>query len=107
MAYSKAEEFSEDDIRIARIAKALSHPARVAIVKLLARKGTCICNDVVEELPLSQSTVSNHLAELKDAGLIRGEIDGPRVCYCLDNKACRVANKVLVNFCCWFDRCKC
>ncbi|MEW6468586.1 MAG: metalloregulator ArsR/SmtB family transcription factor [Bacteroidota bacterium] len=91
MAYSKAEEFSEQEIAMARFAKAIAHPARIAILKMLARRNTCICNDLVEALPLAQSTVSQHLAELKSAGLIRGEIDGPRVCYCLDEKACREA----------------
>lgn len=76
---------------MAKFAKALAHPARVAILKMLARKNSCICNDLVEALPLAQSTVSQHLAELKSAGLIKGEIDGPRVCYCLDEKCCREA----------------
>jgi DNA-binding transcriptional ArsR family regulator len=90
MAYSKRNAFAETDARIAEIAKALGHPARIAILKLLSN-GTCICGDLVNELPLSQSTVSQHLKELKTAGLIKGEIDGPRVCYCLDLKVCRQA----------------
>ncbi len=105
MAFSKAEEFPEEDIRVAVIAKALSHPARVAIIRMLARKKTCICNDMVEELPLSQSTISNHLRELRDAGLIMGETDGPRVCYCLDLKACARATKILDQFCNAFQKC--
>jgi ArsR family transcriptional regulator, arsenate/arsenite/antimonite-responsive transcriptional repressor len=84
MAYSKKEEFSADEIRLAEVAKALSHPARIAILKILASRKSCICGDIVEELPLSQSTVSQHLKELKLAGLIKGDIDGPRVCYCID-----------------------
>lgn len=84
MAYSKADHFLEDEIELAKVAKALGHPARVSIVKFLAVKNTCICNDIVAELPLSQSTTSQHLRALKDAGLIDGEIDGPRVCYCLN-----------------------
>jgi DNA-binding transcriptional ArsR family regulator len=68
----------------AQLAKALGHPARVAIVKLLIRKQACVCGEIVNELPLSQSTVSQHLKQLKEAGLIRGEIDGPRVCYCIE-----------------------
>ena len=91
MAYSKANEFSEQEIAMAKFAKAMAHPARIAILKQLAGKNTCICNDLVEALPLAQSTVSQHLAELKSAGLIKGEIDGPRVCYCLDEKSCREA----------------
>lgn len=86
MAYTKKEKFTAQDIRIAELGKALSHPARVAILKLLAKRQACICGDIVDELPLSQSTVSQHLKELKNAGLIKGEIDGPRVCYCIDPK---------------------
>ncbi len=84
MAYSKAESFPDIQIKMAAYAKALSHPARIAILQLLIQKQTCICGDIVAELPLSQSTVSQHLKELKSAGLVTGEIDGPRVCYCLD-----------------------
>lgn len=69
---------------LARLAKALGHPARVAIVRLLIRRRGCICGEIVDELPLAQSTVSQHLKHLKDAGLIRGEVDGPRVCYCVE-----------------------
>jgi ArsR family transcriptional regulator len=72
------------DAELARFAKALGHPARVAIVRLLARDGACICGDIVDRLPLAQATVSQHLKVLKDAGLIRGDLDPPRVCYCID-----------------------
>jgi len=72
---------------LARLAKALGHPARVAIIRLLLRRDTCMCGEIVEQLPLAQSTVSQHLKQLKDAGLIRGEVDGPRVCYCVDEGA--------------------
>jgi ArsR family transcriptional regulator, arsenate/arsenite/antimonite-responsive transcriptional repressor len=81
---SKAIEFSRDEQQIAAMAKALAHPARIAILKFLASKQDCMCGDIVDELPLAQSTVSQHLKQLKDAGLIKGEIDGPRVCYCVD-----------------------
>ncbi len=94
MAYSKKEEFGSDEIKASEIAKALSHPARVAIIKFLAAQKSCICNDLVEHLPLSQSTVSQHLKELKNAGLIRGEIDGPRVCYCIDKDNWRKAREI-------------
>lgn len=90
MAYSKKHEFDLENIRIAEIAKALSHPARIEILKLLSN-GQCICGDIVDQLPLSQSTVSQHLKELKNAGLIKGEIDGPRVCYCLNEAVCNNA----------------
>lgn len=94
MAYSKKQEFEQDEIKAAEIAKALSHPARVAIIKFLAEQESCICNDIVEQLPLSQSTVSQHLKELKNAGLIKGEIDGPRVCYCIDKEKWKQAKHV-------------
>src|SRR5512147_1839880 len=76
-------EGAEADEELATLAKALGHPARVQIVRLLVRREACICGDIVDELPLAQSTVSQHLKVLKEAGLIRGEIDGPRVCYCV------------------------
>ena len=78
---------SAGDEELARYAKALGHPARVAIVRLLMRRGDCVCGRIVIELPLAQATVSQHLKVLKDAGLVRGEIDGPRVCYCVHPQA--------------------
>jgi len=84
---SKGVEFSRQEQQLAAMAKALAHPARVAILKLLAEKQDCMCGDIVEELPLAQATVSQHLKQLKNAGLIKGEIDGPKVCYCIDYKA--------------------
>ena len=77
------------------LAKALGHPARVQILRLLVRREACICGDIVDELPLAQSTVSQHLKVLKDAGLVMGEIDGPRVCYCVEPRTLRRL-KVLV-----------
>lgn len=94
MAYSKKTEFEMDEIKASEIAKALSHPARVAIIKFLAKQKSCICNDIVEQLPLSQSTVSQHLKELKSAGLINGEVDGPRVCYCIDRENWKKAKDI-------------
>jgi len=73
--------------QLARLAKALGHPARVAIIRLLLRRDACMCGEIVDELPLAQSTVSQHLKQLKEAGLIRGELDVPRVCYCVDEGA--------------------
>lgn len=84
MGITKSEEFSVKSNKIAAYAKALAHPARIAIIQLLIKKQTCICGDIVDELPLSQSTVSQHLKELKEAGLIKGDIDGVKVCYCID-----------------------
>ncbi|WP_026898153.1 ArsR/SmtB family transcription factor [Daejeonella oryzae] len=91
MGATKSLEFSMDENRLAKYAKALAHPARIAILKLLASKQTCICGDLVEELPLSQSTVSQHLKELKEAGLIKSTIDGVKVCYCIDEQEWKLA----------------
>jgi len=77
------------DEELATLAKALGHPARVKILRILIRENSCICGDLVDELPLAQSTVSQHLKVLKEAGLIRGDIDGPRVCYCVEPHALR------------------
>ena len=82
-------EGREADDELADLAKALGHPARVKILRLLATKNSCVCGDIVDELPLAQSTVSQHLKVLKDAGLIRGEITGPRTCYCLEPRTLR------------------
>ncbi|KAA9339165.1 winged helix-turn-helix transcriptional regulator [Hymenobacter busanensis] len=86
MTFAKLSEFTEAQQQLARVSKALSHPARVAIIELLAAKKTCISGDIAAELPLSRTTVSQHLQELKAAGLIRGSIDGLTVCYCLDTE---------------------
>jgi DNA-binding transcriptional ArsR family regulator len=74
----------EANEHLARLAKALAHPARVTILRMLVRQEGCIVGDIVDELPLAQSTISQHLKQLKGAGLIRGEVDGPRVCYCVE-----------------------
>ena len=73
-----------NDHTLASLCKALGHPARVAILRHLIRVDRCICGEIVNILPLAQSTVSQHLKQLKEAGLIRGEIEGPRICYCVD-----------------------
>jgi ArsR family transcriptional regulator, arsenate/arsenite/antimonite-responsive transcriptional repressor len=87
MAVHKKEEFTIKEQDLAAFAKALSHPARIAILKVLAQKNECICGEIVDVLPLAQSTVSQHLKELKTAGLIDGTVDGPRSCYCINWKA--------------------
>lgn len=81
---SKAEHFDERLIEMADFARALGHPARLAILQTLAARTTCVCGELVDELPLAQATVSQHLKALKEAGLVQGEIDGPRTCYCLN-----------------------
>ena len=91
MGATKSYEFSLKENKLAKYAKALAHPARIAILKFLAKQQSCMCGDIVEELPLSQSTVSQHLKELKEAGLIKGEIDGAKVCYCIDEKEWKAA----------------
>lgn len=72
------------DRELAVLAKAVGHPARVAILRRLAADGTCVCGEIVDELPLAQATVSQHLKVLKDAGLVQGEVNGPSVCYCVN-----------------------
>ena len=98
MGITKTEEFTSKDNKIAKYAKALAHPARVAILQLLLKKQNCICGDIVDELPLSQSTVSQHLKELKEAGLIKGDIDGVKICYCIDEKEWKSAQTFLNTF---------
>ena len=98
MGASKTDEFNNRQNRLAGYAKALAHPARVAIVEYLAKTNACMCGDIVEVLPLSQSTVSQHLRELKNAGLIKGTIDGTSVCYCLDDKGWEEMNSMLGSF---------
>ena len=93
MGATKAEEFKLKDNRIANFAKALAHPARIAILKLLIEKRSCICGDIVNELPLSQSTISQHLKELKQAGFIKGNISGVKVCYCINEKEWKAAKE--------------
>jgi ArsR family transcriptional regulator, arsenate/arsenite/antimonite-responsive transcriptional repressor len=77
------------DQELALLCKAIGHPARVQILRLLTRRNACICGDIVEELPLAQSTVSQHLKVLKEAGLVRGELSGPRAGYCLEARTLR------------------
>lgn len=86
MGASKTDHFTDRQNQIATIAKALGHPARVAIIEYLLTVNTCICGDIVNELPLAQPTVSQHLRELKNAGLIKGSIEGNAICYCIDDE---------------------
>ncbi|MFQ5506385.1 MAG: ArsR/SmtB family transcription factor [Planctomycetota bacterium] len=82
-------EGPDADRELASLARALGHPARVRILRLLARRNTCVCGEIVGELHLAQSTVSQHLKIMKEAGIIQGEIDGPRTCYCLRPRTLR------------------
>lgn len=95
MGITRTERFTERHNRLAVIAKALAHPARIAILEVLVKRGTCVCGDIVDEIPLSQATVSQHLKAMKKAGLIKGEIEGKFSCYCVDAEACREAWQLL------------
>src|SRR5438046_1428794 len=86
---------SQRDTEIAALARAIGHPARVAILRMLTARGDCICGEIVSGLPLAQATVSQHLKVLKEAGLIEGEVDGPRVCYCIDRDAVRRLKRLI------------
>lgn len=92
MGATKTEHFTEKQNQIATIAKALGHPARIAIIEYLMKVNECICGDIVNELPLAQPTVSQHLKELKNAGIIKGNIEGNSICYCIDEKTIEILN---------------
>lgn len=98
MGKSKNESFSDAQNTIAKIAKGLSHPARIAILEFLLTKDSCVCGDIVDELPLAQATVSQHLKELKRLGLIKGEISGTKVCYCINQSNWTTYKTILANF---------
>lgn len=97
MGVTKTQNFTEQQNRIAVIAKVLGHPARIAILEHLIKRQTCVCGDLVEVLPLAQATVSQHLKELKAVGLIKGEVEGTSVCYCIDPAAWEEARQILLN----------
>lgn len=97
MGITKSEVFNEQQNKVARFAKALAHPARVAIIEYLIKQRACICGDLVDALPLSQSTISQHLKELKNIGIIKGEIEGPRINYCIDEQAWDEAKGILFD----------
>ena len=87
MPITRTEEFRAKDIRFSRWAKALAHPARVAILRTLAKRNACVCGEIVHDLPIAQATVSQHLKELKNVGLVEGTVEGPSSCYCLNREA--------------------
>ncbi len=93
MGTAKLEDFSIRQNKLARYLKAMAHPARIAILEILIRKQACVCGELVDDLPLAQSTVSQHLKELKEAGLIKGEIEGPSICYCINETEWSEAQK--------------
>jgi ArsR family transcriptional regulator len=98
MTYAKTAAFTQEQQQLARVAKALAHPARVAIIQLLASKQTCISGDIAAELPLSRTTVFQHLQELKALDLIRGEIEGLTVCYCLNTELLQQVHQQFTAF---------
>jgi DNA-binding transcriptional ArsR family regulator len=97
MGVTKSALFKKRQNRIAVLAKAFDHPARVAIIEYLLNRQTCITNDLVSELPLSQSTISQHLKELKQIGIITGEVEGPKMNYCIDEKVWEEARDMFIN----------
>ena len=97
MGATKTDHFTAKQNSISTLAKALGHPARIAIIEYLLKVDTCICGDIVNELPLAQPTVSQHLKELKNAGLIKGEIEGNSVCYCIDEKVFHKLQTYFIN----------
>lgn len=107
MGATKTEHFTERQNQIATIAKALGHPARVAIIEYLMKVNECICGDIVNELPLAQPTVSQHLKELKNAGIIKGNIEGNSICYCIDEKTIEILNSYFLNIIQTVSKAKC
>ena len=107
MGASKTEHFSDEQNEVASLFKAIAHPARVAIIEYLLKIDTCICTDIVNELPLAQPTVSQHLKELKNAGIIKGSVEGNAICYCINDVILKkienyfsIINNQLKNKCC-------
>lgn len=107
MGLTKPNNFTDRQNRISELYKALAHPARIAIIDVLISKGSCICGDIVNELPLSQSTISQHLKELKKAGIIKGEVDGVKTCYCIDNQVWNDLNLLTKDFINNYAKTKC
>ena len=98
------KDYSADQEQLARFAKAMGHPARIAILQFLAKQNTCYFGDINEELPISKATVSQHLKELKESGLIQGEVEMPKVKYCINRENWQIAQKLFGNF---FNQCAC
>ncbi len=98
MGSSKNDLFTSEQNRIAELAKALGHPARIAILEYVIRKNACVCGDIVDELPLSQSTISQHLKALKMAGILQGNVEGAKICYCINPKVWTELNTLMSHF---------
>ncbi len=97
MGATKTEHFTDRQNQLATLAKALGHPARIAILDYLLKVDTCICGDIVNELPLAQPTISQHLKELKNVGLIKGNIEGNTICYCINENSLKVLQDYFTN----------
>ena len=104
MVTAKMNGFETEDIFLADLAKALAHPVRIKILKILNEQNVCMCGDIVDLLPLAQSTISQHLKELKRVGLIKGNIEGPKICYCINEK---ILNKARKSFTTLFSQMSC
>ncbi|MGA8264252.1 MAG: metalloregulator ArsR/SmtB family transcription factor [Ignavibacteriaceae bacterium] len=98
MAKAKLDKFNSDELLLADVAKAMSHPARIKILKILSEYNACFCGEIVDLLPLSQATVSQHLKELKRVGLIKGEVERSKTCYCINESLLENVTKQLTKF---------
>ena len=98
MGITKSEIFSEEQNKIASMAKVLGHPARISILQHLFKSDSCICGDLVDKIGLAQPTISQHLKELKNAGLIKGNVEGTSVCYCINRDNWNTMKKLLISF---------
>lgn len=99
-----SKKYTEEQEKLARFAKAMGHPARIAILRFLEQQNTCYFGDIHEELPIAKATVSQHLKELKDAGLIQGEVEAPKVKYCINRENWKLAKELFGEF---FSHCMC
>lgn len=98
MGITKTEFFTDEQNKLAILFKVLGHPARIAIIQHIINQKACICNDLVDELGLAQATISQHLKELKNIGIIQGTIEGKSVCYCIDENIWNEIKNELINF---------
>jgi len=98
MGVTKKEKFNQEQNEIATVAKVFAHPARVAIIQQLFKLNACVCGDLVNEIGLAQPTISQHLKELKNLGIIKGEVEGTSVCYCINDEVWNKTKKLFVNF---------
>lgn len=98
MKASKQDQYTERQLELAKLAKALGHPARIAILEHLVKVNACVCANIVENLPLAQATVSQHLRELKDAGFIKGTVEGTSVCYCINEENLKTIKQLIISF---------